>query len=171
MIMNARNQGMGVGFVTGLAIAFACRSTSTSTSSPVVDAHAADSAAIDAPPTGTTVPDRLRVRTAEGDIDQLEEGTTSVPARTNLPILVVAGPIVLTDVWPATGSANMSLLVSSTQDCGSFAMRPQIAVRHLGTAIHNVRVAVKAGEFLCASNGTDSFASFEWSGYRPYPAN
>lgn len=169
--MNARNKGIGVGFVTGLAVAFACRSTSTSSSSPVVDAHAADSAAIDTPTPGTTVPDRLRVRTADGDIDQLEEGSTSVPARTNPPILVVAGPIVLTDVWPATGSANVSLDVSSAQDCSNLAMRPQIAVRHLGTAIHNVRVAVKAGEFLCASNVTDSFASFEWSGYRPYPPN
>jgi len=110
--MNARNRGIGVGFVSGIAVAVACKSAATS----VVDAQAADSSAtdvgsVDAPLQETTVVDRLRVRTADSDVDQLEEGSKGV------------------------------------------------------------RVAVKAGEFLCASNVSDSFLSFEWSGYRPYPAN
>jgi hypothetical protein len=171
VIMNARNRGIGIGFVSGIAVAIACKSTATST----VDAHAADSiagdvASTDAPLQETTVPDRLRVRTADSDVDQLEEGSKGVPGR-NLPILVVAGPIVITDVWPTGSTTGLGFSLGTAEDCSGLVTRGQVALRHLGTPIHNVRVAVKAGEFLCISNVSDSFANFEWSGYRPYAAN
>ena len=82
-----------------------------------------------------------------------------------------AGPIVITDVWPTGNTTGLSLSLATAADCSGFVTRGQVALRHLTTSIHNVRVAVKAGEFLCASNVSDSFVSFEWSGYRPYPAN
>ena len=164
------NSGLVLGFVAGLAVAIACSAKSMS-GSQAIDASAISDVAADT--AAGPAPDRLRTRTADTDIDQQEEGETVLqPAA--LDVVAVAGPIMITDIWTPEITSIASLVISlhANSTCDAAITRPHMSERELVGArvlpLHGIRLAVKAGEFLCARS---SGAVLRWSGYRPYPAS
>lgn len=136
--------------------------------SPGADASVISDVAADVAVEPTT-PDRLRVRTADTDIEQQEEGEMFLTSATP-DTVIVAGPIVITDVWtpPFTTSGVLFVSLHTKATCDSEVTRPHMAARNLDPPLHGVRMAVKTGEFLCA-RGTGLL--LQWSGYRPYPSS
>ena len=156
--------GIAFGFIAGLAVAIACsaRSGTSLRDAAVVPDVAADTASVDPP-----VPDRLRVRTADTDLDQLAQGTGQAGAATVT--LVASGPLVITDLWlSASSSDRVTFFTNLAQDCSP--IDGQIADTFtVAQPTHGVRIVVKAGQALCADSTFGT--SVPWTGYRPYPAN
>jgi len=162
--------GIALGFIAGLAVAIACsaRSGTSSRDAAVVRDVAADTAGVDTPtPVDTPVPDRLRVRTADTDLDQLVQGTGQAGAA--ILTLVASGPLVITDLWlSAASSDRVTFFTNRAQDCS--ALDGQIPDTFtVAQPTHGVRIVVKAGQALCADSTFG--AAVPWTGYRPYPAN
>lgn len=163
--------GLVLGFVAGLAVAIACSAKSMS-GSRGTDAGVVADAVADSPT--PTAPDRLRVRTADTDIDQQDGGeTTLIPSTADA--VVATGPVIITDIWTPEITSISGLIISlhSNATCDAPVAQPRLSSYELVGArvlpLHGVRLALKAGEFLCARS-TGAFA-VQWSGYRPYPSN
>lgn len=153
----------GIGFATGIAVILACgHETHTSTS---VDASIADTPQVDAPHVDPVPADKLHVRTADTDADQLDAGQFSTSG------LVVAGPFVLTDIQFSSVlndiSNSIELYASPGSTCGGIDTAAWLFAAARATPIHGARYLVKSGFVLC-SIGEGIRVS--WAGYHPYAA-
>jgi hypothetical protein len=122
-----------------------------------------------------TISGPLQTKTADTDIARLASGS-AVP--TSAGEKLTSGPFVLTDLVVTNFTAGSGpfvdvLFLSSTADCANdgsslFEVRVDADVNHL----HGLRLAVPAGQTLCASEPAATQGLLHtrvfWSGFKPY---
>ncbi len=168
--MNSTNKGaVALGFLAGLGVAVACGARSMSSA---VDAGPVDTKPIDTGLADGSTPqslDRLRVRTADTDIEQQVEDTVHI-ADSGAFIAVAAGPVVITDSWTSDPKlSGHEMVVAGDLTCGTSATRPKVARRELTGPLHGLRIIARAGEYLCVGAGVGGIGvDLAWSGYKPY---
>src|ERR1041385_1654158 len=146
--MRVRNRSIVVVFIAVPIVAVACAANS-----PMPDASLQPVA---------------QVRTADTDALQSENGVVDVDVSGKV---VIAGPIVITDIWEVQRVNTQQITMYSDTSVSCNGGRPgdsKLFLEGITVPIHGVRIAVRSADYLCARAFGATGARIVWSGYAPY---
>jgi hypothetical protein len=109
-----------------------------------------------------------QVRTADTDALQSENGVVDVDVSGKV---VIAGPIVITDIWEvqSVNTQQITMYSDTSVSCnGGHPGDSKLFLEGITVPIHGVRIAVRSADYLCASTFRTTGARIVWSGYAPY---